>query len=131
MIHGIGTDICNTRRVAAVWLRQGERFVEKVLGPNEQREWRARADRHPERALQFLATRFAAKEAFCKALGTGFRHPMRWHDCEVVSRSGGQPGLDLHNELKAWVESRGLRVHLSLSDDTDYATAFVVVETAS
>ena len=78
--------------------------------------------------LRFLATRFAAKEAFSKAIGLGMRQPMRWQACEVAKAASGQPGIALHGALAAWFEERRLRAHLSITDETDYAAAFVVVE---
>lgn len=129
MIYGIGTDICDIRRVAATFERRGERFAQKVLGPREIEVWRARAARAQARGLSYLATRFAAKEAFSKAIGLGMRMPMTWRDCEILNAPGGKPEIHLHDELAAWFESRGLRAHVSLTDETEYATAFVVIET--
>ena len=71
MIYGIGTDICDVRRIAASLERHGERFAEKVLADGELATWRARSARWPERGLRYLATRFSAKEAFSKAVGMG------------------------------------------------------------
>lgn len=128
MIYGIGTDVCDIRRVAAALARRGERFAQKVLGPHEMAVYRARSERLPARGLAYLATRFAAKEAFAKAIGLGLRAPMAWRDCEVIKAASGQPTLRLHGALAAWFTARGLRAHVSISDETDLATAFVVVE---
>ena len=78
MVHGIGTDICDIRRIRAALQRHGERFAEKVLGPNEIEVFRARRARVEARGVAYLATRFSAKEAFSKAIGLGLRSPMRW-----------------------------------------------------
>jgi holo-[acyl-carrier protein] synthase len=78
--------------------------------------------------VAYLATRFAAKEAFSKAIGLGMRMPMSWRACEVVNAASGKPGLVLHGALAAWFESRGLVAHVTVSDEPDYGVAFVVVE---
>jgi holo-[acyl-carrier protein] synthase len=128
MIFGIGTDICDVRRLALVLDRRGERFAEKVLGPHEIEVFRSRRRRVEARGLQYLATRFSAKEAFSKAIGLGMRMPMTWRGCEVVKAASGKPEIRLHGELAAWFEARRLRAHVSVTDETDYAASFVVVE---
>ena len=128
MISGIGTDICDVRRIRASVERHGERFAQRILAPGELATWQARTARWPERGLRFLATRFSAKEAFSKAIGLGMRMPMTWRDCEVVKLPSGQPALVLHGALKDWFDARGLRAHLSVTDESDYAASFCVVE---
>ena len=128
MIYGIGTDICDVRRIAAVLERHGERFAAKVLCPNEIATWRARSARWPERGVRYLATRFSAKEAFSKAIGLGMRMPMTWRLCEVGKLPTGQPIIVLHGVLKDWCEARGLQARVSVTDETDYAASFVIVE---
>jgi holo-[acyl-carrier-protein] synthase len=78
MIQGIGTDICDVRRIQAALGRHGERFARKVLGPTELQVFLRRRTRVEVRGLRYLATRFAAKEAFSKAIGLGLRSPMAW-----------------------------------------------------
>jgi len=129
MIYGIGTDVCDIRRMRETLARRGERFAEKVLGPNELEVFRARRARAESRGLSFLATRFSAKEAFSKAIGLGMRMPMNWRDCEILNAPSGKPEIRLHGELARWFEAQGLRALVSVSDETDYATSFVVVET--
>lgn len=128
MIHGIGTDICDIRRIAATFQRQGERFARKVLSDAEFAVWQRRSARWPQRGLRYLATRFSAKEAFSKAIGLGMRSPMTWRRCEIANLPSGQPVIVLHGELKAWFEVQGLSAHVSVTDETDYAASFVVVE---
>ena len=128
MIYGIGTDICDVRRIQASLDRHGERFAEKVLAARELATWRERSSRWPDRGVRYLATRFSAKEAFSKAIGLGMRMPMTWRHCEVAKLPTGQPVIVLHGELKAWFEARGLSAHLSVTDETDYAASFCVVE---
>ena len=128
MIYGIGTDICDVRRIAASLERNGERFADKVLADGELAAWRARSARWPERGERYLATRFSAKEAFSKAIGLGMHMPMTWRACEVGSLPSGQPVIVLHGALKEWFEAKGLTAHLSVTDETDYAASFCVVE---
>ena len=129
MIYGVGTDICDLRRMAATLNRRGERFAEKVLGPQELQVFRARRARVETRGVSYLGTRFSAKEAFSKAIGLGLRTPMTWRSCEILNLPSGQPHIVLHGELAAWFDARGLKAHVSITDETDYATSFVVVET--
>ena len=128
MIFGIGTDVCDIRRIEATFERQGERFVRKVLGEQELAIWQRRSERWPGRGLRYLATRFSAKEAFSKAIGLGMRMPMTWRLCEIGKLPSGQPVVVLHGVLKDWFEARGLRAHVTVTDETDYAASFVVVE---
>ena len=128
MIYGIGTDICDVRRIRESLERHGDRFAEKVLAAGELAVWRERTERWPDRGLRYLATRFSAKEAFSKAVGLGMRMPMTWRHCEVAKLPSGQPVTLLPGALKAWFEQRSLRPHLSVTDETDYAASFCVVE---
>ena len=129
MIYGIGTDICDIRRIQATLARRGERFAEKVLGPHEIEVFRQRSAAVPLRGVRYLATRFSAKEAFSKAIGMGMRMPMTWRDCEIVKARSGKPEIALHRELAQCFAQRGLRAHVSVTDESEYAAAFVVVET--
>jgi holo-[acyl-carrier protein] synthase len=128
MIYGIGTDICDIRRIRDTLARRGERFAEKVLGPHEIEVFRARSAKVAARGASYLATRFSAKEAFSKAIGTGMRMPMTWRDCEIVNAASGRPEIRLHGELAQWFEAKGLTAHVSLSDESDYASTFVIIE---
>jgi holo-[acyl-carrier protein] synthase len=128
MIYGIGTDICDIRRIRASLDKHGERFAQKVLSDNELQTYRSRSERWPERGVRYVATRFSAKEAFSKAIGMGMRMPMTWRLCEVAKLPSGQPTLVLHGVLKEWFEAKGLIAHVSVSDESDYATSYVVVE---
>ncbi len=130
MIYGVGTDVCDIRRIRSSLERHGERFAAKVLSANELATWKARGARWPERGVRYLATRFSAKEAFSKAVGLGMRMPMTWRLCEIANQASGAPVVVLHGELKTWFEAKGLRAQLSLSDETDYAVSFCIVETS-
>jgi holo-[acyl-carrier protein] synthase len=124
VILGIGTDLVEIDRIEAALDRWGERFALKILVPREL----DRFARHRKRAA-YLAKRFAAKEAFSKAMGTGIRHPVNWQNIGVVNHASGRPYLELSADLGDFVRSRGiLNVHVSLTDERGIAAAFVVLE---
>jgi holo-[acyl-carrier protein] synthase len=129
MIYGIGTDICDIRRIEATLARRGERFAERVLGPAELQVFRARRARIDARGVRFLATRFSAKEAFSKAIGLGIRSPMSWAACQVLNEPSGKPRIELSGALADWFALRQLKAHVSVTDESEYAASFVVVET--
>ena len=128
MIYGIGTDICDIRRIKAALERSGERFALKVLSDAEFKVWKARSARWPERGVRYLATRFSAKEAFSKAIGLGMRMPMTWRLCEISKMASGKPEIVLHGGLKDWFAEKGLSAHITVTDESDYAASFCVVE---
>jgi holo-[acyl-carrier protein] synthase len=128
MIFGIGTDVCDIRRIETTLTRRGDRFAERVLGPSELQVFHARRARVPARGVRYLATRFSAKEAFSKAIGMGIRWPMSWKACEILNEPSGKPVLRLSGELADWFAAQGLVGHVTVTDETDYAASFVVVE---
>ncbi|MDB5743299.1 MAG: holo-acyl-carrier-protein synthase [Polaromonas sp.] len=128
MIYGIGTDICDIRRIRASLARHGDRFAEKILSDAEMVTWKERGLRWPDRGVSYLATRFSAKEAFSKAIGLGLRMPMSWRNCEIAKAASGKPEIVLHGALKHWFEARELTAHITVTDETDYAASFCVVE---
>lgn len=130
MIHGIGTDVCDIRRLRETLARRGDRFAERVLGPAELEVFHARRARSQARGVAYLATRFSAKEAFSKAIGLGMRMPMSWRACEILNLPSGQPVVRLHGALADWFAGQRLAAHVTLTDETDYAASFVVVEQA-
>ncbi|MCJ2013072.1 holo-ACP synthase [Methylobacterium sp. J-076] len=128
MILGIGSDLCDIRRIEKTLARHGERFTHRVFTDGE----RARCDRRAARAEGY-ARRFAAKEACAKALGTGLSEGVFWRDMEVVNLPSGQPTLRLAGgaaeRLAALVPAgHAARIHVSLTDDPPLAQAFVVIE---
>jgi len=131
MIAGVGTDRVLISRIQALLLRWGDRFVARVLGPSERAEFSRRRLRSEFRAASYLAKRFAAKEAFGKALGCGLAHPMSLHSLEVLNNPKGAPYPVFHKALAVHMQSQQLRGFVSLSDEQDAALAFAVVETAS
>jgi holo-[acyl-carrier protein] synthase len=128
MIYGVGTDVCDVRRIAATLARRGERFPERVLGPSELEVFHARRAKVESRGVAYLSTRFSAKEAFSKAIGLGIRMPMTWRGCEILNEPNGKPFIRLHGALAEWFDERGLSAYVSVTDETDYAASFVVVE---
>lgn len=125
MIYGIGIDVIQPHRVARLLEKFGDRFVQRVLTPLE----RPRYERTKQPVL-FLANRFAAKEAFSKAMGTGFRYPVTLQCISVVQNSAGKPSLAFNEPLTALVKSRGINGHhLTISDESNLACACVVLET--
>ena len=128
MIYGIGTDVCDVRRIASAYSRRGDRFAERVLGERELAVFQSRRAKVETRGISFLATRFSAKEAFSKAIGMGMHMPMTWRACEILNAPSGKPEVRLSGDLAAWFEAEGLSAQVSLSDETDYAVSFVVVE---
>lgn len=128
MIYGIGTDICDIRRIEQSLMRHGVRFAAKVLMPSELAIWQERNARTSERGVRFVATRFSAKEAFSKAIGLGMVMPMAWQRCEITTLPSGQPTITVHGVLKDWFDAQHLSAHLSMSDEADYACSFCIVE---
>jgi holo-[acyl-carrier protein] synthase len=130
MIFGIGTDICQIGRVADA-LARGERFADKVLGPQELETYRARKAVSPVRAHRFVATRFAAKEAFGKAIGTGVAAPMTLHNAQLLNEASGKPVMVCTGALAEFMQQNRLSSHVTVSDEADYAVAFVIIEQAA
>ncbi len=128
MIFGIGNDIAHIPRFDRLYAKQGERFAAHILTPLEVAQFQTRYARSAERGIRFLATRFAAKEAFSKACGLGIRMPMHWHTVQVVNLASGQPTMQGLGAMAAWLEERQLTSHLTMSDEREYVVATVVLE---
>ena len=123
MIHGIGTDLIRISRVREAIARRPRRFLERILTQAE-REACARR-RSPE---AYAAKRFAAKEAFVKALGTGFRRPAVFSRISVLNGPSGQPSLAFARDLQSHLNGLGIgEAHVSLSDDGDWSFATVIL----
>ena len=124
MIYGVGTDLIEIRRIDKALRRFGERFARRILCEPELK--RFRAHRQP---VAYLAKRFAAKEAFTKALGTGIHAPANWHGVWVVNLKSGKPQLEFSVELQKLLEKKQIhRTHLSLTDEREMAAATVILE---
>lgn len=125
MIYGIGIDVVEPHRVARLLDRYGERFARRVLTPLEWPGYQRTV-----RPVLFIANRFSAKEAFSKAMGTGFRYPVTLQCISVVQNRAGKPGLSFHPDLERLVKERGIvSHHLTISDESSIACACVVLET--
>lgn len=125
MIHGIGTDIVAVDRLRRMWERHGDHAVARLLAPDELPAFSKAGDKG-----RFLAKRFAAKEAFAKAFGTGLRPPALLGAIAVTNDELGKPALRFHGDLERTMCANGLTAHLSISDESDYAVAFVLLEKA-
>jgi holo-[acyl-carrier protein] synthase len=128
MIYGVGTDIIQIARLQAALARSGERFAAKILGPDELEIFRTRRAAVEARGLRYLATRFAAKEAFSKAIGLGLRMPMTWRTAQFMNAPSGQPTLLASGALQEFMQQHHLHAQVSISDEAEYAVAFVIVE---
>jgi len=125
MIYGIGIDVVEPQRIARLLDKYGERFARRVLTPLE---WPGYLK--SVKPVLFVANRFASKEAFSKAMGTGFRYPVTLQCISVVQNRAGKPGFAFHSRLEELVNSRGIvGHHLTISDEQNLACACVVLET--
>lgn len=124
MIVGIGMDLVEIPRVEAALARHGERFAQRILTEREYRRFRTHA-----KPAAYLARRFAAKEAFSKAMTTGMRSPVTWRNIGIVNHASGCPYFELAPELNALVEQRGIvTMHVSITDERSMAAAYVILE---
>lgn len=124
MIYGVGTDLVEIQRIERVLKRFGDRFARRILCEPELQRFRAH-----KQPVTYLAKRFAAKEAFTKALGTGIHAPANWHGVWVVNLKSGQPQFEFSSELRKLLEKRRIqRSHLSLTDEREMACATVILE---
>jgi len=124
MIYGVGTDLIEIGRVEKVLKRFGDRFARRILCESELKRFRAH-----KQPVAYLAKRFAAKEAFTKALGTGIHAPANWHGVWVVNLKSGKPQLEFSDDLRKLLKQRQIRrSHLSLTDEREIASATVILE---
>lgn len=130
-IAGIGVDLTRIARIERVYGRHGDRFLRRILGPDELTVFERRHRRDPARGMRFLASRFAAKEAFSKAIGLGMHEPMAWSRMQTLNAPGGKPRVHLREPLAGWYAARFGAAHVSLTDESDVVAAFVVVEAPS
>jgi len=127
MIYGIGVDLVDIRRISSAVRRWEGRFINRVFTVRE-----VDLSQQGLKLASSLALRFAAKEAFSKAIGLGMKKGIRWRDIEVVHNPSGRPELRLKGEARKLCENKGIRGwHVSLSDEGDYGVAVVVLETGA
>lgn len=124
MIFGVGTDIVSMQRIAEALDRHGDRFFHRVLSETE----RVQCPVENPARHRFVARRWAAKEAFAKALGTGIGKEVGFNDLWIGHSAAGRPQLGYSSQLAKNLSERRLGAHLSISDEQDYAVAFVVIE---
>jgi len=127
MIVGIGTDILKIERLQAAYDRTQGRLAERILGPDEMLVFKARLARNHKRGIAFLATRFAAKEAFSKAIGLGMRMPMTWRSLQTLNEASGKPVTQYSGALASFMTQKQWQAQVTVSDELDMAIAFVVV----
>ena len=127
MIYGIGTDIVQISRVEAALARNGDRFAERILGPQEMVKFHARRAKNELRGMRFLATRFSAKEAFSKAIGLGMRMPMTWRAAQMLNAPSGKPVIVCSGALDEFMRQNRLSAQVTISDEAEYGVAFVIV----
>jgi holo-[acyl-carrier protein] synthase len=124
MIYGVGTDLIEVKRIESALRRFGERFARRILCEPELKRFQGH-----KQPVHYLAKRFAAKEAFTKALGTGIHAPANWHGVWVVNLKSGKPQLEFSDALRRLMEQRQIRgSHLSLTDEREIASATVILE---
>jgi holo-[acyl-carrier protein] synthase len=128
-VAGIGTDLMRVDRIRLVFERHGDKFARRILGSQEMEKFLRRYQRDPQRGIRFLATRFAAKEAFSKAIGLGMHSPMSWSKMQTLNEPSGKPCVFLSEPLASWYAARFGAAHVSITDESDIVAAFVVVET--
>lgn len=127
MIIGIGTDILQIGRLEAAYERTHGRLAERVLGPDELIVFKQRLARNHKRGIAFLATRFAAKEAFSKAIGLGMRMPMTWRSLQTLNQSSGKPVISYLGALAIFMQEKNWDAQVTVSDEQDMAIAHVIV----
>ncbi len=124
-IIGTGVDIISIDRIINA-INKNKRFINKILGEQEYTLWQNKHNDNSGNA--FIAKRFAAKEAFSKALGIGFIAPITWHNLQIIPRQSGQPQCIFNGELLNFMLFHQLSCHISLSDEKKYAVAQVIIE---
>ncbi|MGB2832919.1 MAG: holo-ACP synthase [Methylotenera sp.] len=130
MIYGIGTDIVEVARIEASINQFGDEFAKRILAESELASYLALHHKEAHIKARFIAKRFAAKEAFSKALGTGLRTPATFENIAVSHDELGKPILILADELLAFMQTKNInQTHISISDEKNLAAAFVVLET--
>ena len=130
MIHGIGSDIINIKRIESAYKKYGTRFLNRIYSSNELEYYKKILN--PHKAINFLAKRFAAKEAFSKAFGTGIRGGISFKEIEVNNDALGKPLICLYGKTKqivdGYFENKSYTIFVTLKDEDHYALAFVVIE---
>ncbi len=127
MIVGIGIDILQLPRLIAAYERTQGRLAERILGPQELQVFGQRLARNQRRGMAYLATRFAAKEAFSKAIGLGMHMPMSWRAMQTLNEDSGKPVAHYSGLLAQWMAERNWHAQVTVSDEQEIVIAFVIV----
>lgn len=127
-IFGVGVDLCKVERIQAVYAKFGQKFVRRILTEEELHLFTNRVAQSYDRGMRFLAGRFAAKEAFAKACGSGIRGAVGFQAISVVSDVLGKPFMQLDSKLTKMFLPQNVQAHLSLSDEDGYVLAYCVIE---
>ena len=130
MVVGIGTDLLKLDRLTASYERTKGRLAERVLGEDEMKVFKHRLSRNHARGMAYLATRFAAKEAFSKAIGLGMHMPMTWRSLQTLNEPSGKPYLAYSGELAQFMAQKAWEGIVTITDERDMVCAFVVVQTS-
>lgn len=128
---GIGNDLLKIDRMQASFIRTNGRIAQRILGPNEYPVFIARRERNEKRGIAYLCTRFAAKEAFSKAIGLGMHFPMTWQSVETLNESSGKPYLHYHGALAKMMLDKGWEGLVTITDEQEMVSAVVIVRQKS
>ena len=127
MIIGVGTDLLQINRLQAAYERTNGRLAQRILGDEEYAVFQHRLQRNQKRGIAYLATRFAAKEAFSKAIGLGMRMPMTWRSLQTLNEPSGKPVTSYLGALAQFMQEKNWEAHVTVSDEQDMAIAHVIV----
>ena len=128
MIYGVGCDVVELSRVAEVVAERGDRFAKRLLAESEWETYEKRRTLSDARGLAFVASRWTAKEAISKALGTGISGDVTFHSMRIAHRESGAPVVEFAEPLKSRLEAEGVTVHVSITDEKSVVAAFAVAE---
>ncbi len=128
MILGLGTDVVDLERIRSIVSSPAaDRFVQRVLCSDEQEVFRARAELSKERGAKYLASRYAGKEAFSKAMGSGIGADFSFQDLSILNGQSGQPVMVYSKRLQDWLNAKAAQAHISLSDERNVCMATVII----
>jgi len=130
MIIGIGNDLLQIARMAATFERTQGRIAQRILGKDEYHVFLNRRARNTKRGLAYLCTRFAAKEAFSKAIGLGMHVPMTWQSVQILNEPSGKPYLIYSGELLSWMNERHWFAEVTITDEQEIVSSVVIVQQA-
>jgi holo-[acyl-carrier protein] synthase len=127
MIVGVGNDLLKIDRMSATYERTHGKIAKRILGPQEYQVFLDRSARNTKRGLAYLCTRFAAKEAFSKAIGLGMRFPMTWQSVQTLNDPSGKPYLVCNGALLEWMQAKAWSGIVTITDEHDMVSAVVIV----